>query len=65
MSKYVIEAKERAGDEEKYTVENGAVHRMWIDGIAILVFHILYDTVHVPVVYYNCKTHKFCDHRGK
>ena len=65
MRKYILEAKEKAGNVEEYAVEHGVVSSRYADGKLILIFHALYDAVHVPIVYYNCVTHKFCNYKGK
>lgn len=65
MKNYIMEAKRKAGSAERYAVENGEVLGKYIDGRLVLIFHALYDAVYKSVVYYNCATHKFCNHKGQ
>lgn len=65
MEKYILEAKKKATDIEKYAVENGLVSRKYVNREMVLIFNAPYSLLHKPVVYYNCVTHKFCNAKGK
>ena len=62
---YIKEARKKASDTERYTVQNGGVSGRYVNNKLILIFKMPYSTKHKPVVYFNCVTHRFCNINGK